>query len=266
MWFDLFKGDGLKIRSALIVVLSESRWICLSNPLTLWLGSTRESYGFSALVSNHSVFATWDLGWTPLSLGGQHSKYDLVLRIQMDVMTSAPSPITSSPQYGCCFCCCWVAKSCLSLVTPWTIAHQAPLSVGFPRQEYWSGFPFPSPGDLPDPGIRPASSALAGGFFTTELPRKLVWIGQEKPKLFIIFGGEGRVETMGAGGRKDAPGVSAAKLPYPFSLPPSHFLRPAASDPRPSQPHPGLSCSELHEGAWLQAFLTPGPGPMSPNA
>ena len=46
-------------------------------------------------------------------------------------------------------CCCLVAMSD-SFVTPWTVAHQAPLSMGFPRQEYWSGLPFPSPGDLPD--------------------------------------------------------------------------------------------------------------------
>ena len=45
-------------------------------------------------------------------------------------------------------------------VTLWTIAHQAPLSMGFPRQEYWSGLPFPSPGDLPDPGIKPMCPAL----------------------------------------------------------------------------------------------------------
>ena len=54
--------------------------------------------------------------------------------------------------------------------TPWRLACQAPLSMGFSRQEYWSGLPFPSPGDLPDPGIEPvslASSALAGRFFTT---------------------------------------------------------------------------------------------------
>ena len=55
-----------------------------------------------------------------------------------------------------------------SFVTPWTVPHQAPLSMGFSRQEYWSRFPFPPPGDLPDPGIKPmspASSALASGFF-----------------------------------------------------------------------------------------------------
>ena len=50
--------------------------------------------------------------------------------------------------------------------TPWTITCQAPLSMGFSRQEYWSGVPFPPPGDLPDPGIEPASPALADGFFT----------------------------------------------------------------------------------------------------
>ena len=58
--------------------------------------------------------------------------------------------------------------------TPWTVARQAPLSMGFPRQEYWSGLPFPSQGDLPHPGIEPASvSCFAGGFFTTEPPENL---------------------------------------------------------------------------------------------
>ena len=47
--------------------------------------------------------------------------------------------------------------------TPWAVAHQAPLSMGFPRQEYWSGLPFPSPEDLPDLGIKPESPALQAG-------------------------------------------------------------------------------------------------------
>ena len=59
-----------------------------------------------------------------------------------------------------------------SSVMPSTIACQAPLSMGFSRQEYWSGLPFPSPGDLPDPGIKPTSPALAGGFFIVEPPGK----------------------------------------------------------------------------------------------
>ena len=53
-------------------------------------------------------------------------------------------------------------------MTPRTVALQAPLSMEFPRQEYWSGLTFPSPVDLPDPGIKPASPELSGGFFTTE--------------------------------------------------------------------------------------------------
>ena len=57
-------------------------------------------------------------------------------------------------------------------VTPWTVAYQASLFMEFPRQKYWSRFPFPSPGDIPDPGIKPLSPELAEGFFITELPEK----------------------------------------------------------------------------------------------
>ena len=71
-----------------------------------------------------------------------------------------------------CYCCCLVAKSCLTLLQSHRTACPAPLSIGLPRQEYCIGLQFPSPGDLPDPGIKSAPPALAGGFFTTELPRK----------------------------------------------------------------------------------------------
>ena len=60
-------------------------------------------------------------------------------------------------------------------VTPWTVARQAPLCMGFPGQEYWSGLSFPSPGNLPDPGIKPTfpeSPALSGRFFTTNATRE----------------------------------------------------------------------------------------------
>ena len=61
--------------------------------------------------------------------------------------------------------------NCVQLfATPWTVAHQAPLSMGFSRQEYWSALPFPTPGDLPHPGIKlasPSSPALVDKFFTT---------------------------------------------------------------------------------------------------
>ena len=63
--------------------------------------------------------------------------------------------------------------SCVQLfLTPWTGAHQAPLSTGFPRQEYWSEFPFPPPGDLPDPGIKPGSLALQADSLLSEPPGK----------------------------------------------------------------------------------------------
>ena len=59
-------------------------------------------------------------------------------------------------------------------VTLWTVAYQAPLSMGFSRQEYWSGLPFPSPGDLSDPGIEPGSPALEADALTSEPPGKSV--------------------------------------------------------------------------------------------
>ena len=63
--------------------------------------------------------------------------------------------------------------SCVRLfLTPWTVAHQARLSMGFSRQECWRWLPFPSPRDLSDPGIEPMTFALAGRFFTTESPGK----------------------------------------------------------------------------------------------
>ena len=86
------------------------------------------------------------------------------------------------------YCCYLVTKSSDSFVTPWTLTHQAPLSMGFPRQEYWSGLPFPSPGALPHPGIEPRSPALAGRFFTTKPPGKaqLFWKLKKKKKLQVL--------------------------------------------------------------------------------
>ena len=71
---------------------------------------------------------------------------------------------------------CVRAQAVSDSVTPRTIAHQAPLSIGFSRQEYWGRLPCPPPGDLPNPGIKPMSPvslALAGRFLTTELPEKI---------------------------------------------------------------------------------------------
>ena len=65
-----------------------------------------------------------------------------------------------------------LVKSSLTLATPWTVARQAPLSMGFSRQEYWNGLPFPSPVDLPDLRIEPGSPALQADSLPTELPGK----------------------------------------------------------------------------------------------
>ena len=82
--------------------------------------------------------------------------------------------------YLCVCVCVWaqLLSRVWLFATQWTVAYQAPLSMGFPQQEYWSGFPFPSPGDLPDPGIKSESPALAGGFFTTEPPGKPIYLSE----------------------------------------------------------------------------------------
>ena len=70
---------------------------------------------------------------------------------------------------------CPIISLCIlsdSFVTPWTVSRQPPLSMGFPRREDWSGLPFPSPGHIPHPGIKPTSHTLAGEFFTAEPPGK----------------------------------------------------------------------------------------------
>ena len=84
------------------------------------------------------------------------------------------------------FCCCSVVSD--SFVTPWTIACQAPLSMGFPRQEYQSRLPFPSAGDLPQPRDWTRIFCIAGGFFTTELPgRPLSWLSGLPVDWFTIY-------------------------------------------------------------------------------
>ena len=88
-----------------------------------------------------------------------------------------------SSLFHCCSCCL-VAKSCLTLLPP-----QAPLSMEFSSQEYWSELPFPFPGDLPNPGIEPTSPAMAGGFFTTKPPRTKCPLSQVQtdPKMQVLF-------------------------------------------------------------------------------
>ena len=71
--------------------------------------------------------------------------------------------------------------------TPWTVAHQAPHSMEFSRQEYWSGLPFPSPGDLPNPGIEPGSPTLQADTLPSEPPGKPLSQKREEIKNFKII-------------------------------------------------------------------------------
>ena len=88
--------------------------------------------------------------------------------------------------FSFCCCCCSVVSD--SFVTPWTIACQAPLSMGFPRQEYQSRLPFPSARDLPQPRDWTRIFCIAGGFFTTELPGKpLSWLSGLPVDWFTIY-------------------------------------------------------------------------------
>ena len=75
---------------------------------------------------------------------------------------------------------------CPTLCDPMTVVHQLPLPMGFPKQKYWSGMPLPSPGDLPKPGFKLASLALAGRFFTTEPPGKSIF-NNKLLQLLCIF-------------------------------------------------------------------------------
>ena len=90
-----------------------------------------------------------------------------------------------------CVCVCLFAQSCLILLwPPWTEAHQVLLSMGLSRQEHWSGLPFSSPGDLPDPGMEPMSPAppaLADRFFTTETLGNSTQIFQRKGASLGLF-------------------------------------------------------------------------------
>ena len=101
--------------------------------------------------------------------------------------------------------------SCIRLfMTLWTVAHQARLSMEFSREECWSGLPFPSPEDLPKPGMEHKSLALAGGFFTTEPPGKLLGLGWGGPKKVIHLGPSTAPQSMDSGALLATPRLGRA--------------------------------------------------------
>ena len=80
-----------------------------------------------------------------------------------------------------------VAQSCPTLCDPWTVAHQAPPSVGFSRQEYWNGLPLPSPGDLPNPGIEPRSPTFQADALTSDKGLEFSRRRKGQTSFFSIF-------------------------------------------------------------------------------
>ena len=81
---------------------------------------------------------------------------------------------------------CWLLSRVQLFATPWTVARQPPLSMEFSRQEYWSGLPFPSPADLPDPGIEPRSPALQADSLPSEPPGKHQEVTSPGPVIMFI--------------------------------------------------------------------------------
>ena len=134
--------------------------------------------------------------------------------------------------------------------TPWTVACQAPLSLGFPRQEYWSGLPFPAPQDLPQPGIKSMSPVLADGFFTTE-PRKpwgdAYWYIKHFSNSHVLFtGGKANVhpENIPVSSRVQFSRSVVSDSLWPRAL---QHARPPCPSPTPGvHPNPCLSSRWWH--------------------
>ena len=91
---------------------------------------------------------------------------------------------------------CYLLSCFQQFATPWTVACQASPSMGFPRQEYWCGLPFPSPGDLPDPGIEPRSSALQADPLLSEPPGMLLGAKRQEDNLLVGFQNELPCHTL----------------------------------------------------------------------
>ena len=152
----------------------ECSWpFSVPHSLASWSGmiyqlvSLKEGTGQKQLL----VFAS--LWGGSLSIGSTHFHFFYKVSFVGQVFTRDHSCLTALPESGSRTDCSAFMLSHVQLfVIPWSVAGQAPLSTGFLRQEYWSGLPFTSPGDLPDQEIEPASPPLAGRFFITEPPGK----------------------------------------------------------------------------------------------
>ena len=146
-------------------------------------------------------------------------------------------------------CCVWL------FVTPWTVAHQAPLSMGFSRQEYCSGLPFPSPGNLPDPRIEPGSPALQVDFLPSEPPEKPY---KDPPKVCVLQDWKaGKITDTGIHMMFLA--FTVSRFVFFFSFPPSLSL--TVRTEVQTVVHPKATCwllgprrTPIHLLAWLALY------------
>ena len=152
-------------------------------------------------------------------------------------------------------CVCVCALDCFSrvrlLATPG--ARQAPLSMGFSRQEYWSGLPYPPPKNLPHPGIEPRSSAWSGGFFTTEppgKPRRMREVHLKKNSVSVLGRGsslcKGHVEGRNRSLSRTYRRVVGSRAESRLSFPKSHTWK---------QAEPGYWASKSNSGVWIICFF-----------
>ena len=124
-----------------------------------WVAESFQSFSFSMPLSENLWRGSHSFNIETITMRFQHpycfsflSLFLLIFKVKVKSLS-----------------CVWLFE------TPWTVAYQAPPSMGFPRQEYWNGLPFPSPGDLPDPEIEPGSPALEADTLTSE-PPGMGWI------------------------------------------------------------------------------------------
>ena len=144
------------------------------------------------------------------------------------------------------YCWLWVLSHVRLFASPWTVAHQLPLSMEFSMQEYWSGLPFPIAGDLPDPGIKPvslASPALAGRFLT----KCTTWEAQDY-RLSVQFSPSVVSHPL------QPHGLQYAELPCPSPVPGTC----SNSCPLSRWCHPPISSSVVPFSSCLQSFTVSG--------
>ena len=150
----------LKFMSIELVMLSNHFILCHSLLLSPWI------FPSIRVFSNElTLYIRWPKYWRfnfSINSSNEHSRL-ISFRIDWFDLLAIQGIASGGGGDGL------VTKSCLTLVTPWMVACQALLSMGFSRQAYWSGLPFPSAGDLPEPGIEPRSPALQADSLQTEL-------------------------------------------------------------------------------------------------